>query len=54
MSEDLVGSLEPGKYADFVILENYPRKVDPHNIAEIEVLETWMNGKKVFDKNEQN
>ena len=54
MSEDIIGSLETGKYADFVILDKDPRQVDPQRISEIKVLETWMNGKKVFDINEQN
>ena len=48
MSEKEIGSLEVGKYADFVILEKDPRKVDPETIADIRVLETWMNGKRVF------
>ena len=50
MSEDEIGSLEVGKYADLVILEQDPRKVDPNTIEDIAVLETWMNGKKVFQK----
>ena len=48
MVEDIVGSLEAGKYADYVILENDPRKVEPSKISEIKVLETWLNGKKVY------
>ena len=48
MSEDIIGSLEPGKYADFVILEKDPRKVATTEISEIQVLETWMNGNKVY------
>jgi len=48
MSDDVIGSLEAGKYADFVILEKDPRKVDPSNISEIAVLETWMNGRRVY------
>ena len=52
MSEDKIGSLEPGKYADLVILEEDPRKVEPTNISEIKVLETWLNGKKVYQLKE--
>ena len=48
MSEKEIGSLEAGKFADFVILGNDPRKVDPDSIADIRVLETWMNGKRVY------
>ena len=49
MVEDIVGSIEVGKYADFVILEEDPRKVDPSMISEIKVVETWMNGKSVYE-----
>lgn len=48
MNEEKIGSLEVGKYADMVILEEDPRKVKPTNISEIKVLETWLNGKKVY------
>jgi len=47
-SEQEVGSLEPGKFADLVILEKDPRKVDPDTIKDIAVLETWMDGKRTF------
>jgi predicted amidohydrolase YtcJ len=42
--EDELGSLEPGKVADFVVLEDDPRAVDPTAIGEIAVSQTWMNG----------
>jgi len=51
MSEDIIGSIEVGKYADLVILEKDPRKVEPTEISEIKVLETWMNGRIVFSNN---
>jgi len=47
-SEHEVGSLEVGKLADLVILDKDPRKVDPDAIKDIQVLETWMDGKQVF------
>jgi hypothetical protein len=50
MSENEIGSLEVGKYADMVILEEDPRKVEPKRISEIAVLETWLNGKKVYQQ----
>ncbi|MBS2211971.1 amidohydrolase [Carboxylicivirga mesophila] len=49
MVDNMVGSLEVGKYADFVILEDDPRKVEPSTISEIKVVETWMNGKQVYE-----
>jgi hypothetical protein len=41
---DRVGSLAPGKDADFVVLDGDPFSVHTH------VLETWIEGKKVFDR----
>jgi predicted amidohydrolase YtcJ len=48
-SEHEIGSLEPDKLADFVILEEDPRKVDPVKISDITISETWMDGKKVYE-----
>ncbi|MFC0450775.1 amidohydrolase [Rhodococcus jostii] len=39
-----LGSISPGKRADFVVLGADPLAVDPHAIAEIEVRETWIDG----------
>ncbi|EAQ44818.1 amidohydrolase domain protein [Roseobacter sp. MED193] len=47
-SDHEVGSLEPGKLADMVILDQDPRDVDPNEIKAINVLETWMDGRQVF------
>jgi predicted amidohydrolase YtcJ len=47
-SEDVIGSLEPGKLADFVILEDDPRSVQPAAISDITVSETWMDGQRVY------
>ncbi|ORT48787.1 amidohydrolase [Vibrio sp. qd031] len=47
-SEKEIGSLEPGKFADLVILDNDPRKVPVETIKSIKVLETWMDGKQVY------
>jgi predicted amidohydrolase YtcJ len=46
-SEHEIGSLEPGKLADFVILDQDPRKVEPAAISDIGISETWMNGGRV-------
>lgn len=44
--EKRVGSLEPGKDADFIILSGDPLSVYT------KVLETWVEGKKVFDRSD--
>jgi len=47
-SDHEIGSLEPGKLADLVVLEADPRAVEPTAISGIRVAETWMNGERVF------
>ena len=42
--QDRIGSLETGKDADFIVLSGDPLSVYTH------VLETWVEGKKVFDR----
>lgn len=45
--DDKVGSLEPGKWADLIILDQNPRTTDLKKIPQIQVQETWVNGKRV-------
>jgi predicted amidohydrolase YtcJ len=42
------GSLEPGKLADLVILDNNPLTVEPMAIKDIKVLETIKHGKTIY------
>ena len=44
------GSLEPGKQADFVILDQDIMEVSPEKIHQTNVLSTWISGKEVYRK----
>lgn len=44
------GSLEKGKFADFVILDTDIMKEVPEKLLSIKVLHTFLNGEKVFEK----
>jgi predicted amidohydrolase YtcJ len=47
-SEALVGTLEVGKRADFVVLDRDPFGISPYELSEVQVLETWLDGEQVF------
>lgn len=44
------GSIEPGKYADFVILDNDIMKINGADLPKVRVLKTYVNGEKVYEK----
>lgn len=48
LQEAEAGSIEPGKRADFVVLERDPRKVESTEISSIRVLATLIGGEPVF------
>jgi predicted amidohydrolase YtcJ len=43
------GSLEPGKFADFILLDQDPLEVEENKIPDTKVLSTYINGEKVFE-----
>ena len=49
-SDDVIGSLEVGKYADMVVLSADPRSVPPETIADLDVRATYLAGRQVYPK----
>jgi len=49
-AEGRIGSLDPGAHADFILVDRDISKVDPQSLARTQVLETWVDGKKVWEK----
>ncbi|MEC8993924.1 MAG: amidohydrolase family protein, partial [Pseudomonadota bacterium] len=47
---DVKGSLEPGKFADMIVLSDDILTIDPERIMDIEVEQTYINGKLVYKK----
>jgi predicted amidohydrolase YtcJ len=49
-ADDVIGSLQVGKYADLVVLSADPRAVAPAEIADLEVRATFLAGRQVYPK----
>ncbi|MBN2730849.1 MAG: amidohydrolase, partial [Balneolaceae bacterium] len=49
--EDVLGSLEEGKWADFIIIDRNLFEVPESEIWQTKVLQTWVAGEKVYDAN---
>lgn len=47
--ESVLGSLTPGKYADFVVLDRDIMRVPDTEILGARVLSTWIGGKRVYE-----
>lgn len=49
--EDILGTLESGKWADFILIDRDIMEVPKEQIWQTEVLETWVAGEKVYSQN---
>lgn len=51
--EELLGSLEPGKWADFIVLDQDPFAVDSAKLWRADVLATYVAGEAVYQQSSQ-
>ncbi|QHJ11884.1 N-substituted formamide deformylase [Paraglaciecola mesophila] len=51
--EHAIGKLTPGKWADFILVDQDIFTINPQNIWKTKVLETWVGGVKRYDSAQQ-
>jgi len=49
-ADDRVGTLEPGHYADFILVDRDLFQVPAEELWKLQVLETWLGGQRVYKK----
>jgi predicted amidohydrolase YtcJ len=47
--EEVLGTIEKNKFADFVVLNSDPFKINPQKLKDIRVLKTFVAGEQVYD-----
>jgi hypothetical protein len=48
--EKTKGTIEPGKFADVIVLDSDPLLIPPEKLLTMQVDQTWLNGKLVYDR----
>lgn len=48
--QDLMGTLRIGKFADFIVADRDPFKIEPQELLRLKVEQTWLAGKRVFTR----
>jgi len=48
--ENQKGSLEAGKFADFIVIDRDPLSVPPQQLKDVQVLQTWVGGEMIYEK----
>lgn len=49
--DEIIGSLEVGKWADFIVLDSDVFNMDYSKLWQVEVLQTWVGGEKKYSRN---
>jgi hypothetical protein len=49
-AEDRLGTLEPGRYADFIFIDRDIFAAEPADIRGTRVLETWVGGRRAWER----
>jgi len=48
--DKILGGLQAGKYADFILVDEDIFTINPENLWKVKVLETWVAGKQVYKR----